>query len=325
DERMDFGHTVAMFNSNEVLTHVGMKGSFPVGDRDFSLLSNLEIDSATETVYYASRSVEDPLIAPDPNNKRIRCELNIAGWILHRRKSRPAPTSLSTVEPVNPVKSRMRACSRPPPILTSPRFLMKSHDVYAPPVSPVHIDAPCVQVTYVVQIDLRGSVPQTLINTLAMQLPQCIATVSSYASKFGFPPYFERHNIKQGITVLTEEFEHKLGTYNLIYKVDCGLKEPVTQVRFCKTMFREGYEVEVKRAKEWKMVEDVDGKGITLLINNSGMEGVPTQVRISKKKKIVKRRVVAQQKPATPIEALLVDWPMPPARDNNGVVTAIAQ
>src|SRR6185436_6642643 len=151
------------------------------------------------------------------------------------------------------------------------------------------------QVTYVVQIDLRGSVPQTLINTLAMQLPLCIATVSSYASKFGFPPYFERRNIKQGITVLTEEFEHKLGTYNLIYKVDSELKEPVTQVRFCKTMFREGYEIEVKRAKEWKMVEDVDGKGITLLINNSGREGVPIQVRISKKKKIVKRRVVKQQ------------------------------
>jgi hypothetical protein len=95
-------------------------------------------------------------------------------------------------------------------------------------------------------------------------------------------------------------------------------------------MFKEGYDVEVKRAGKWHIVEDdetIGGRGVTIEINNGGREGVPIQVKVTRKKRSLTRRL----SPPPPVpqtfatEVLLFDWPMPPARDVNGGVVLARQ
>lgn len=53
---------VAALSATDSLSHLHIKGSFPVGDRDASVLSTFACDAAKHMAYVATVSVDDPLI-----------------------------------------------------------------------------------------------------------------------------------------------------------------------------------------------------------------------------------------------------------------------
>ncbi|KAI8993511.1 hypothetical protein BDB01DRAFT_329563 [Pilobolus umbonatus] len=78
DDRFEDGHVVERFSQKEYLVYVQMKSIFPIQSRDFSLLTSIESNVSTGTVYIVSTSVVDSLIPEEDGY--IRGNIFIYGW-----------------------------------------------------------------------------------------------------------------------------------------------------------------------------------------------------------------------------------------------------
>ncbi|KAI9303078.1 hypothetical protein BJ944DRAFT_166078 [Cunninghamella echinulata] len=66
-----------------------------------------------------------------------------------------------------------------------------------------------IQITYVTQVDLAGSIPSSFLRNVQLQVPLCAGKVAEYVSNYGYPP------IVGDITTLTfgkEVFDHSKRT-----------------------------------------------------------------------------------------------------------------
>ncbi|KAI9596398.1 hypothetical protein BDF19DRAFT_421918 [Syncephalis fuscata] len=100
-----------------------------------------------------------------------------------------------------------------------------------------------LKVTYIVQMDVGGQMPQSIAKMLQRELPTCISGISRYLRRFSFPPHFipqlsppRRHALAKplpsksprrpsrrprgGIRIIHDTFEHRLATYDLAYRVE---------------------------------------------------------------------------------------------------------
>ncbi|KAJ3088717.1 hypothetical protein HK102_008102 [Quaeritorhiza haematococci] len=81
DARFESVKILEVFNTNESLSYVQQKGTFPVAGRDFVCATALQFgESVEEPSYFLSTSVVDQKAPQDPN--RVRGELALAGWVL---------------------------------------------------------------------------------------------------------------------------------------------------------------------------------------------------------------------------------------------------
>ncbi|KAI8057316.1 hypothetical protein BDF22DRAFT_653322 [Syncephalis plumigaleata] len=100
-----------------------------------------------------------------------------------------------------------------------------------------------LRITYIVQMDVGGQLPQSIAKMLQRELPTCISGIARYLRRYSFPPHFipqlappRRHALAKplpsksprrpskrpggGIRVIHDTFEHRLATYDLAYRVE---------------------------------------------------------------------------------------------------------
>lgn len=71
-----------------------------------------------------------------------------------------------------------------------------------------------IAVTYVVQIDLAGSIPTWLLKRVQTSIPLCAGKLSEYIADNGFPPYTRQLTAE----FLGENFDHDSRKYTLSVK-----------------------------------------------------------------------------------------------------------
>jgi hypothetical protein len=136
--------------------------------------------------------------------------------------------------------------------------------------------------TYIVNLDVRGALPQTLIHALTQSMAACVGTVSRFLNKWGYPTHivFPTNKPASRIKVLAESFTHRGAVYDLVYRVTgsgpsilakSGVH--ITQIldeyedlsiRCCKRMYTDGLIVELRtRGRvEWCVVDDEDASKV---------------------------------------------------------------
>lgn len=67
-----------------------------------------------------------------------------------------------------------------------------------------------IQVTYITQIDLKGSIPGAFLKNIQIQVPLCAGNVVEYAEKYGYPPFVIQSN---HVRFASEDFDHDKKTY----------------------------------------------------------------------------------------------------------------
>lgn len=67
-----------------------------------------------------------------------------------------------------------------------------------------------IEVTYITQIDLKGSIPGAFLKNIQIQVPLCAEKVVEYAKEHGYPPYVIQ---AQQVQFESEEFDHETKTY----------------------------------------------------------------------------------------------------------------
>ncbi|KAJ3015493.1 hypothetical protein HKX48_004569 [Thoreauomyces humboldtii] len=164
DGRFEDGRALVYYNLDESLIHSQQKGTFPVSGRDF-VTSNLIHYAPDGTIFFTATSVVDQSAPVD--NKRVRAQLAVAGWIL------------------KPVQGGVMA-------------------------------------TYIVQVDIKGSVPSSIIKAIQTQTPMCIAEVLKYLQQHGFVPFIVRNvpgmDPARGLKLRNEELDAKTSAYKLEYR-----------------------------------------------------------------------------------------------------------
>ncbi|KAI9315737.1 hypothetical protein BX666DRAFT_346758 [Dichotomocladium elegans] len=91
DEYFEKGHIVERFSQKEYLLYTQMRSMFPIHSRDFSVLTAIDSDPATGTVYVASASVTDNLIPEEKTH--VRGKIHIYGWVfspMRNERGRPS-------------------------------------------------------------------------------------------------------------------------------------------------------------------------------------------------------------------------------------------
>ncbi|KAI8097452.1 uncharacterized protein BX664DRAFT_378237 [Halteromyces radiatus] len=61
-----------------------------------------------------------------------------------------------------------------------------------------------IQITYVTQVDLAGSIPSSFLRNVQLQVPLCAGKVADYISNYGFPPVTG----ELSCTFVKESFDH---------------------------------------------------------------------------------------------------------------------
>ncbi|KAG2198515.1 hypothetical protein INT47_008619 [Mucor saturninus] len=85
DDYFEDGHVVERFSQKEYLIYMEMKSLFPIQSRDFSILSCIESNVSSGTIYVASTSVVDELIPPVSHH--MRGTFLTYGWALEPLRS----------------------------------------------------------------------------------------------------------------------------------------------------------------------------------------------------------------------------------------------
>jgi hypothetical protein len=119
-----------------------------------------------------------------------------------------------------------------------------------------------ISLTYVVHINLGGSIPTTFLKLVQNQTPLCAGKVADFARKFGFPPYVksvEGH-------ILREHFDPKKRIYEI--EVDAleehGIIHHNGTIVFevSKKMFPEGFGIQTSVPEAIHEKEEADGNTI---------------------------------------------------------------
>ncbi|KAJ3161788.1 hypothetical protein HDU86_006559 [Geranomyces michiganensis] len=126
-----------------------------------------------------------------------------------------------------------------------------------------------VAVTYVVQVDIKGSVPSSIIKVIQTQTPLCIAEVFKFLRQKHFVPFLVRNipGIDPGraLALRSEQFEQRDGSYSIEYR-RAGTRGRVIVLALPRAVYGPGAQVTVtprdsvvvSRDKE-ELFEKIDG------------------------------------------------------------------
>ncbi|KAF9133947.1 hypothetical protein BGX30_012099 [Mortierella sp. GBA39] len=95
-----------------------------------------------------------------------------------------------------------------------------------------------VNVTFVIQIDIRGMLPTSVVKSLTASMMTAVSRLNQFINKSGYPPYASHISG----TRLLDTFEPKTGFYELCYKAAPGW----TEVRVGRKVYKDGYDFFIK-------------------------------------------------------------------------------
>jgi len=130
------------------------------------------------------------------------------------------------------------------------------------------LEGGAISITYIVHVNLNGSIPSAFVKKVQSQTPLCAGKVVDYARKFGFPPYVKalEGRIRQ------EDFNHA----KLVYSVEIdaieehgfiGDKKGSVVIEISKKMFPNGFSVKTSIVENIHEKEEADGNTLVTIKN----------------------------------------------------------
>ncbi|KAF9134270.1 hypothetical protein BGW39_007580 [Mortierella sp. 14UC] len=95
-----------------------------------------------------------------------------------------------------------------------------------------------VNVTFVIQIDIRGNLPSSVVKTMTASMTTAVPRLNQFINKSGYPPFASHISG----TRLLDTFDPATGFYELCYKAAPGW----TEVRVGRKVYKEGYDFFIK-------------------------------------------------------------------------------
>lgn len=129
-----------------------------------------------------------------------------------------------------------------------------------------------VNVTFVIQIDIRGSLPNSVIKSVSASMMTAVSRLNDFINKSGHPPYASHIAGSR----LFDTFDSNTGHYELCYKAAPGW----TEVRVGRKVYMEGYDFFIKPDDPTVRVElspDFGGVRVFTTLDHEG-QSIITQV-----------------------------------------------
>jgi len=137
-----------------------------------------------------------------------------------------------------------------------------------------------VNITYVIQLDIRGSLPNSVLKSVSASMMTVVPRLNDFINDIGHPPY--AHHIAG--SRLFDTFNPETGHYELCYKAAPGW----TEVRVGRKVYRDGYDFFIKPDDPTVRVElapdfggvrvfttlDHEGQSIIAQVTRKGTAGV---------------------------------------------------
>jgi len=141
------------------------------------------------------------------------------------------------------------------------------------------LEGGAIAITYIVHVNLGGSIPTAFVKKVQNQTPLCAGKVVDYARKFGFPPHIKALEGR----IRHEEFNHAKLLYSL--EIDAieehgffGDKTGSVVIEVSKKMFPGGFAVKTSISENVHEKEDADGNSLITVKNVKA----PVVITISK-------------------------------------------
>jgi hypothetical protein len=131
-----------------------------------------------------------------------------------------------------------------------------------------------VSVTFVIQIDIRGTLPTSVVKSMTSSMNTAVSRLNQFINKTGYPPYASHISG----TRLLDTFEPKTGFYELCYKAAPGW----TEVRVGRKVYKDGYDFFIKPDDPTVRVElapDFGGVRIWTTLDHEGQSIVAQVTR----------------------------------------------
>ncbi|KAG0345186.1 hypothetical protein BG004_003897 [Podila humilis] len=132
-----------------------------------------------------------------------------------------------------------------------------------------------VNVTFVVQIDIRGTLPSSVVKSMTSSMTMAVARLNQFINKTGYPPFASHISG----TRLLDTFEPQTGFYELCYKAAPGW----TEVRVGRKVYREGYDFFIKPDDPTVKVELAPDFGGVRIWTTLDHEGQSIVAQVSRK------------------------------------------
>ncbi|KAF9374909.1 hypothetical protein CPC16_001008, partial [Podila verticillata] len=95
-----------------------------------------------------------------------------------------------------------------------------------------------VNVTFVIQIDIRGTLPNSVVKSMTASMTTAVSRLNQFLNKTGYPPYASQISGAR----LLDTFDPKTGFYELCYKAAPGW----TEIRVGRKVYKDGYDFFIK-------------------------------------------------------------------------------
>lgn len=132
-----------------------------------------------------------------------------------------------------------------------------------------------VNVTYVIQVDIRGNLPSSVVKSMTTSMTSAVSRLNQFINKSGYPPYASHISG----TRLLDAFDPTSGFFELCYKATPGW----TEVRIGRKVYKDGYDFFVKPDDPTVKVEMAPDFGGVRIWTTLDHEGVSIMAQVSKK------------------------------------------
>ncbi|KAF9202667.1 hypothetical protein BGZ49_007183 [Haplosporangium sp. Z 27] len=122
-----------------------------------------------------------------------------------------------------------------------------------------------VNVTFVVQIDIRGNLPTAVVKSMTSSMSTAVSRLNQFINKSGYPPFASHISG----TRLLDTFDPSNGFYELCYKAAPGW----TEVRIGRKVYKEGYDFFIKPddpSVKVEMAPDFGGVRVWTTLDHEG-------------------------------------------------------
>ncbi|KAG0291463.1 hypothetical protein BGZ98_003006, partial [Dissophora globulifera] len=132
-----------------------------------------------------------------------------------------------------------------------------------------------VNVTFVIQIDIRGSLPSSVVKSMTSSMTTAVSRLNQFINKSGYPPFASHISG----TRLLDSFNPTTGVYELCYKASPGW----TEVRIGRKVYKEGYDFFIKPDDPSVRVEMAPDFGGVRVYTTLDHEGQSIIAQVSRK------------------------------------------
>ncbi|KAF9353636.1 hypothetical protein BGX26_008616 [Mortierella sp. AD094] len=154
-----------------------------------------------------------------------------------------------------------------------------------------------VNVTFVIQIDIRGNLPSSVVKSMTSSMSTAVSRLNQFINKSGYPPFASHISG----TRLMDTFEPKTGFYELCYKAAPGW----TEVRIGRKVYKEGYDFFIKPddpSVKVEMAPDFGGVRVWTTLDHEGQSIIAQVSRKGQNVIVAEPEVMEEQKNEAEVE-----------------------